>query len=300
MMLKTLKVYCQTGVEDPDVWDRMESEFNAAIAERDALIACRDNLLRGMEVEHVDEFIARAKPGDYLALAKRICERTKELRVERDRLKMQLEQQKPYLLPSELCDRDGVQCCHCCDRIECDDNTSPSKQRIAELEAKLLDCEMSANAHIIANREQEQRLIRQDYLLANANKRIAELENENLRLKRSEDYSVGVIERAHARMAELQEAEAAVERCREVVKELFRLGFVSQAALLLRALSPAPANDLKEHCEWAAEEVAKMPKWKQTVLGGAPTTYSGQCKHGRAMGMPCKECGRPQSGDWRK
>jgi len=41
------------------------------------------------------------------------------------------------ILPSVLCAENHVQNCHICDRLDCGDNTSEAKKRIAELEAAL-------------------------------------------------------------------------------------------------------------------------------------------------------------------
>jgi hypothetical protein len=41
------------------------------------------------------------------------------------------------ILPSVMCSENHVQNCHCCDRLDCGDNTSEAKKRIAELEAAL-------------------------------------------------------------------------------------------------------------------------------------------------------------------
>ena len=78
-----------------------------------------------------------------LTSAKTECERQKEQIAElysrEDRLKTELTEERlkkfAPLLPSEMCNKHHIQNCHCCERMDCGDNTSEAKKRIAELEA---------------------------------------------------------------------------------------------------------------------------------------------------------------------
>ena len=52
-----------------------------------------------------------------------------------ERLKVYTE--KRFSAPSAVCRTYHVQMCHCCDRLDCGDNTSPAARRIFELENQL-------------------------------------------------------------------------------------------------------------------------------------------------------------------
>jgi uncharacterized coiled-coil protein SlyX len=102
-------------------------------------------------------------------------------------------------LPSEMCVKHHVQNCHCCDNLDCGDNTSEAKKRIAELEAestKLKEENILARCHIRGMKERISEL-------EAANKKITELADkvtlENLTL-------YGKIRVLTARIAELEAA----------------------------------------------------------------------------------------------
>jgi len=155
--------------------------------------------------EKIDALEARIT--ELEAAAKTECDRQKEQITElysrEDKLKTELTEERlktfAPLLPSEMCSKHHVQNCHICDRLDCGDNTSEAKKRIAELEAestKLKEENILARCHIRGMKERISEL-------EAANKKITELADkvtlENLTL-------YGKIRVLTARISELEAA----------------------------------------------------------------------------------------------